>query len=136
MRAYVSVSYSNRKLIDLEIDTIMQVLNKFSISSMVFVDQYKFDASQEQEMMTVVMAEIDKSDLLLAEVSDKGIGIGIEVGFAKAKGKPVIYLRHEGSEHSTTVSGISDYHVIYSDLSNLQQKLAEVVTKLKLNGLT
>jgi len=131
LKAYISVSYQSRKSIDHAINVMIQTLNEFDISSLVFVDRYNFDSTQEFEMMERAMAEISSSDLLLAEVSDKGIGIGIEVGYAKAKGKPVVYLRHVRAEHSTTVSGISDFQIVYSDANDLSQKLAQIIAKLK-----
>ena len=78
-------------------------------------------------MMQTAFAEIDKCEILIAEVSDKAIGIGIEVGYAKAKNKPVIYLRHATAEHSTTVSGASDYTVIYADDTDLKKQLSQLV---------
>ena len=39
--------------------------------------------------------DIDNSDILIAEVSEKAIGVGIEVGYAKAKGKPIIYIKNQ-----------------------------------------
>jgi nucleoside 2-deoxyribosyltransferase len=131
VKAYISVSYKNRKSVDSEIEEIIQTLRESSISSLVFVDRYRFEPEQEHEMMKTAMSEIDSCDLLIAEVSDKGIGIGVEVGYAKAKGKPVVYLRHQNAEHSTTVSGVSDFQVIYSDITDLKQKLTQVITKLK-----
>ncbi len=89
MKAYISLSYSKRKYLDKELSTITDVLNKFKIEPLVFVDLYKFDVTQEQQMMQQAMADIENSDLLIAEVSDKGIGIGIEVGYAKARHCPI-----------------------------------------------
>ena len=97
----------------------------------VFVDNYKFDLTEERQMMKQAMADIDNCDILIAEISDKGIGIGIEVGYAKAKDKTVIYLRQKDSEHSTTVSGISNFQIIYSDTSDLKKQLSEVLVKIK-----
>src|SRR5882757_7672101 len=109
MTAYISVSYSKRKSVDKELKAIADVLNNFKITPFIFVDNYKFAATDEKVMMQQAMTEIDRCDLLIAETSDKGIGIGIEAGYAKAKGKPVIYVRQKDTEHSTTVSGISDF---------------------------
>lgn len=106
MKAYISVSFNNRKLVNNEIETIKDTLNVFNISSMVFVDHYKFDITQERQMMEQAMIDIDNCEILIAETTNKGIGIGVEVGYAKAKGKTVIYLRQQDAEHSTTVSGI------------------------------
>lgn len=128
--AYISVSYSKRKLVDEEIMLIIETLNTFDISSFVFVDNYKFNISQEKQMMLQAMEDIENCDILIAETSEKGIGIGIEVGYAKAKGKIVIYLRHQNAEHSTTVSGISDFQIIYSNNKDLQIKLIGVVRQL------
>lgn len=81
-------------------------------------------------MMQQAMLDIDHSDLLIAETSDKAIGIGIEVGYAKAKGKPVIYLRQRSADHSTTTAGISDFQVIYDDMADLVERLQKVLHKL------
>jgi len=76
------------------------------------------------------MADIDNSDILIAETSNKGIGIGIEVGYAKAKGKPLIYLRNQNAEHSTTVSGICDFQIIYKNIHDLKNQLIHTFSKI------
>ena len=130
MKAYIAVSFSKRKLVDKEINSIVEVLNEWKISAFVFVDHYQFDKSQERQMMQQAMADLDNCDLLLAETSDKGIGIGIEVGYAKAKGKTIIYLRQKDTAHSTTVSGISDFQIVYNDATDLKKQLAETVEQI------
>jgi 2'-deoxynucleoside 5'-phosphate N-hydrolase len=127
MQAYIAISYNKRKQLQPELDVIKEVLKQHSIIPFVFIDNYTFDAEREKEMMQAAFAEIDKCDLLIAEVSDKAIGIGIEVGYAKAKNKPVIYLRYAAAEHSTTVSGASDHAVIYTDTGDLQNQLNEIL---------
>lgn len=131
MKVYISVSFSKRKLVDKEITAIMDTLNEFKISSFVFVDNYKFDLAEEQQMMKQAMADIDNCDILIAETSHKGIGIGVEVGYAKAKNKTVIYLRQKDTEHSTTVSGISDFQIVYLNTTDLKNQLAVTVNKIK-----
>ena len=130
MKAYIAVSYSKRKLVDKEIALIIETLNTFDISPFVFVDNYKFDILQEKQMMSQAMKDIENCDILIAETSEKGIGIGIEVGYAKAKGKIVIYLRQQNAEHSTTVSGISDFQIIYSNSKDLKIKLIATLNQL------
>lgn len=131
IRAYVSVSFSDRQTLQDELNTIQSTLAKFQIESFVFVDHYSFTGNQEQEMMKQAMKDIDDSDFLIAEASHKAIGLGVEVGYAKAKNKPVVYLRKSNAEHSTTVSGISDFHVIYNRISDLESKLSELVISLQ-----
>ncbi len=131
MKAYISVSFSKRKSLDKVINAIVDTLQNFNILSFVFVDNYTFDFAQEKQMMNQAMVDIDHCDILLAETSHKGIGIGIEVGFAKAKGKPIIYLRQKEAEHSTTVSGISDHQIIYTNINDLKQQLAYTLEKIE-----
>jgi nucleoside 2-deoxyribosyltransferase len=130
MTAYISVSYSKRKSLDPALTAIAETLHGFNIDPFIFVDHYQFDPAQEQAMMQQAMADIERAYILIAETSDKGIGIGIEVGYAKAKNKPVIYLRQTNAEHSTTVSGISDFRIIYDDVIDLKKQLADTVRVL------
>jgi 2'-deoxynucleoside 5'-phosphate N-hydrolase len=130
MTAYISVSYSKRKLADKAIHAIATTLHTFNITPFVFVDAYKFDLAQEKQMMQQVITDIENCDMLIAEVSDKAIGIGVEAGYAKAKGKLVIYTRQKQAEHSTTVSGISDFQIVYKDTEDLQIQLGAAINTI------
>jgi nucleoside 2-deoxyribosyltransferase len=134
MTAYISISSSRRILRDREVKAIVETLSESKITSSIFVDIYKFDPSQEQQMMQQAMAGIDKCDLLIAEVSDKAIGIGVEVGYAKGIGKPIVYMRGQGAEHSTTVSGMSDFQILYKDTADLQKQLTAALGRIKMPG--
>jgi len=131
-RAYIAVSVSKRKLLDPTIQVVMEILTHFGITPFVFVDRYRFDLNSEKEMMQQAMDDINNCDVFIAEASEKAIGIGVEAGYAKAKGKPVIYLRHTYAEHSTTVSGISDFQIVYVNAEDLKQQLKDVLSELKM----
>ena len=127
MTAYISISFNKRDKLEQELDALRRVLNDFNIIPFLFIDHYQFDQAQEQVMMQQAMKDIEQCAMLIAETSDKAIGIGVEVGYAKAKGKPVIYIRRSTAEHSTTVSGISDFQIIYTDASDLEQQFREII---------
>lgn len=127
MQAYISVSYKMRKRLDKELLAIADALHQFNITPFVFVDHYQFDQTQEQQMMQQAFADIDRSGILIAETSDKAIGIGVEVGYAKAKGKPIIYVRHSDAEHSTTIAGASDHQIIYTNAGDLNLQLSNLL---------
>ena len=129
MKAYISVSYSNRQSLAGIINVITATLKEFNIIPLVFVDEYDFSIEEERQMMRQAFADIDACDFLIAETSYKAIGIGVEAGYAKAKGKPIIYLRNAGAPHSTTVSGISDHRIIYTDAAGLEKQLTLVIGK-------
>ena len=130
MKAYISISFAKRYSLVEEVNSIIETLKKLNIEPFIFVDSYKFTSSQEKEMMEQAMLSIDSCDLLIAETTDKGIGIGVEVGYAKGKGKPVIYIRNKNGEHSTTVSGISDFQIIYDNLLDLKRQLAVAISAI------
>ena len=85
----------------------------------------------ERQMMKQAITDIDNSDIIIAEASDKGIGIGIgiEVSYAKAKNKPIIYALQKIAEHSTTVSGISDFQIIYENQADLRKQHTDTLAK-------
>ena len=122
-KAYLAISKSNRPFFDEVVDSLHAVFSGHNTSLHVFVDSYNFDPSQEKEMMTKAFDEIDQSDILIAEVSKKAIGVGIEVGYAFAKGKRIIYLRKKGMPYSTTVAGCAGQIIEYADVTELENKL-------------
>ena len=130
MKAYLSLSYSKRGSIENEISVIKDILNSFQIEAFIFVDQYSFQQDEEKKMMHQTLSDIDECDFLIAEVSDKAIGVGVEVGYAKAKNKPIIYLRHSTAEHSTTISGVSDYSIFYNDINDLKGRLSTILKSI------
>ena len=130
MKAYISVSYRGRKLADKALNAIACTLNELKIEPFIFVDYYRFEPLQEKQMMKQAMDDIENCDLLMAETSDKAIGVGIEAGYAKAKHKPVIYLRQKEAAHSTTLAGISDFQIIYEGEDDLQIQLAVIMKKI------
>lgn len=130
MKANISISFSKRKERKEELNSISKVLLAHNVKPFVFVDNFNFTSEQEKGMMYEAMKAIDDCDLLIAEISDKAIGIGVEVGYAKAKEKPLIYLRNKNADHSTTVSGISDFTILYNDIDDMEEKLHNILGKL------
>jgi len=125
-KAYLAISYSKRKHFNKEIDSLKSLFKKHKIELLVFVDKYNFKSNQEQEMMKTAFDEIDSSDLLIAELTTKSIGVGIEIGYAYATRKPIIYLRKKGAEYSTTAAGTSKHIIEYEnefDLVNFIDKI-------------
>lgn len=132
MQAYIAVSYNKRKELQPVLDTIREALITQSITPLLFAELYIFNPSEEREMMRQAFAAIDSCDFLIAEVSDKAIGVGIETGYAKAKNKKIIYLRHKQAEHSTTLSGTADRAVIYTGTEDLKKQLAAILKEFAL----
>ncbi len=126
-KAYLAIGLQNRQHLSKEVDIIRKVMNGFKYQLFVFVDEKQYAVAEEKEMMRQAFAAIDASDLILAEVSEKAIGVGIEIGYAVAKKKRVIYLRQTNAAHSSTASGAAQYSIFYHNSDQLAASLEAVM---------
>ncbi|MEK7442567.1 MAG: nucleoside 2-deoxyribosyltransferase [Chloroflexota bacterium] len=122
MKIFLSIKYHpdhrNRDLIE-HVTQALQTHNVICIARDVEEwGEKKFDSA---ELMHRTFAEIDSSDIVVVELSEKGVGVGIEAGYARAKGKPIITVARRGSDVSETLKGISREVFIYQDASELEK---------------
>ena len=131
-KAYLAISYSNRKKFNKEIDALKSFFLSKKINLLVFVDQYNFKPNEEKLMMQTAFKAIDSCDLLIAELTTKSIGVGIEIGYAFAKNIPIFYLHKEQAEYSTTASGSANHHISYNNETDLIKKLNDLLLKFNI----
>ncbi len=74
-----------------------------------------------KKLMKLTFQEIEASDFLLIDLSEKGVGLGIEAGYAYAKGIPIIVIAQQGSDVSTTLKGIAQEIFLYRDTKELSR---------------
>lgn len=129
-KAYFAISYSNRKQFENEVNCLKRLFENYGLALVVFVDLYDFNPNQEKEMMRTAFEAIDNVDFLIAELTTKSIGVGIEIGYARAKEKPIIYLRRNSAEYSTTAAGSSAYVIAYENELDLFTKMDQLVKQL------
>ena len=72
-----------------------------------------------EELMKLTFELINKNEILIVEFSEKGVGLGIEAGYAFAKNKPIIVIAKEGSDISNTISGIAKEIIFYNNPEEL-----------------
>ncbi len=124
MKAYLAFKfkedYSNKQFIG----DVSGALAHAGIETTVMVRDYeKWGAIKltPAEFMPLAFKAIDDSDILIAEFTEKGVGLGIEVGYAHAKKKPIIVIAKENTEISDTLRGIADRIIFYSEPEELAQ---------------
>lgn len=127
--AFVSISYAHRHARRAELDAICAACAAAGFHAHVFVDAYTFAPDDHRAMMAQTQADLRAAAMLIAEVSHKAIGVGIEIGFAAARDIPVIVLRHQDAEHSTTASGIADHVLVYANPDDLHAQLATLLAQ-------
>ncbi len=75
---------------------------------------------------------IDECDIVVAEVSTPSLGVGYEIAYAEAKGKPVIclYKPEEGKSLSGMIEGNPNVRLfIYNNVDEAEKIIEKSVTK-------
>ena len=80
----------------------------------------------ERALMRTTFEQIRDSHLVLVELSEKGIGLGIEAGYAHARGIRVAVIAPEGCEISATLRGTAEACFTYKDEAALATFLASL----------
>lgn len=121
-QAYLGIKFyadqRNRPLIEM----ITTALIKTGWTTQVIVrDLEEWGAVQfePQALMARTFAVIEASDIAIIDLTEKGVGLGIEAGYAFAKGIPIITIAREGADISTTLRGISQEVCLYRNESDL-----------------
>lgn len=128
--AFISRSYEHREHYDAAIAHVVAGLRCMNMEGVDFVRWYSFAEGQAREMMAATLESIHQADVLIAEVSEKVIGVGIEIGYAAALGKPIIYLRKSDAPFSTTVGGLATIAIVYDNPQDLEDKLIDALHSL------
>ena len=116
-RAYFGIKFYEDSRNRDEINSISVVLQDDGIQTVCIardVEKWGEVTLSSQELMRITFEEIDKSDFVILEMSEKGVGLGIEAGYAVARKKPLIVLIKQGLELSNTIQGIADIVIQYS----------------------
>ncbi len=127
MKAYLAIKYQenkNKKLIE---DVSRVVEQAGYQTTVMFRDYEKWGKKRftSQELMELSFKLIQESDCLIIEFSEKGVGLGIEAGYAYAKKIPIIVVAKEGSDISATLQGIAKKIIFYKNIEELEKSLKE-----------
>ena len=79
-----------------------------------------------KELMQLAFEEIKKCDALVVEFSEKGVGLGIEAGYAFSKGLPIFVIAKKEADVSGTLMGIAKKVVLYDSDEDLELFFKEI----------
>ncbi len=92
MRAYISVSPEHRKKLSKEFIALGMALSGVNADAFIFVDKHQCQEEQEQEYLNLAMQHIDASNFIIVEATHPSVLSCLELGYAKARKKPIVYL--------------------------------------------
>ncbi|HBW35626.1 nucleoside 2-deoxyribosyltransferase [Desulfosporosinus sp. BICA1-9] len=124
MKVYFGIKYYEDCRNRLIIEQICAILENYGYEmSCVIRDMEKWGAEEfpPDELMKATFEEIDSSNIVMLDLSEKGVGLGIEAGYAYAKGIPVVAIAKKGSDISNTMLGIANQVIIYEKLEDIEK---------------
>ena len=134
---FLSIKYhedhANRFLVD-EISTALEKAGWGSFCVARDVEQWGKQSYPANELMRRTFSAIDDCTVVLVELSEKGVGVGIEAGYATAHGKPVFAVACMPAEISATLRGIAREVYSYREVADLTQWLSSGVLDAGLRG--
>ena len=124
MKAFLSIKFHpdnrNRETIDL----ISQVLISCGFEAVCIrrdIEKWGDVHLLPNELMTKTFEVIRSCRLTVIDLTEKGVGLGIEAGYTYAQGIPIITIAREGADISSTLQGISQDVYLYSGSDDLQR---------------
>ncbi|WP_313758309.1 hypothetical protein [Tissierella sp.] len=122
MKAYIGIKYHEDYRNEAILNKISSTLEKIGYKTSCIVRDIENSGQVEynpQELMELTFKEIDKCNLVVIDLTEKGVGLGIEAGYAFAKGIPIITIAKQGSDISETLVGISKRVLFYDDIEDI-----------------
>ncbi len=128
MKVYIGIKYHEdykNKIIVNKIASVLELKGYeaiFIVNNAAMEESNKYDS---HELMKLTFEKIDTCDLVIIDLTEKGVGLGIEAGYAYAKGIPIITIAKSGSDISETLKGISNEIIFYNSIEDLDISLGE-----------
>ncbi|GEM_PF-332807 len=129
MKIYLAIKYhadhSNRAAIE-AIAAVMAAQGHETCCVARDVEQWGAVILAADALMQHSFAAIHAADVVLVDLTEKGVGVGIEAGYAHANGIPVMTIAPVGADVLETLRGISTqlfFYTVYADLAQLSLPL-------------
>lgn len=122
MKAYIGIKYHEDYKNKLIVNKIAYVLENKGYETICIVRDINMKESNKYtsyELMKLTLEKIDICDLVVIDLTEKGVGLGIEAGYAYAKEIPIITIARSGSDISETLEGISKKIIFYNNIEDL-----------------
>jgi nucleoside 2-deoxyribosyltransferase len=133
MRAFLSIKYHTDQANRPRIEHVLAAMERSGLETRCVVrdiEQWGSINIHPAELMRLTFDEIDRCNLLVAELSEKGVGIGIEAGYAAGHGIPVVTVVEEGAKVSSTLGGISRTVIHYTSEDDLTLQIQKFLAEL------
>ncbi|MDP2919313.1 MAG: nucleoside 2-deoxyribosyltransferase, partial [Dehalococcoidia bacterium] len=125
MRAFLSIKFCGDNRNKEHVEAVISAITSAGFEVFCFMrdaEKWGTERFTPEEMMKKTFTEIDNSDIVIADVADWPIGVGVEAGYSYAKGIPVICICPAKKSLANTVAGIANKVVRYIDYNDLKRQ--------------
>lgn len=128
-RMFITASFQgneNRR----EIENLCSMVKKAGFIDFCFVrdvEHYKKVFNSPKDLMQRAKEEIEKSDCLLIDMTDKPTGRAIVAGIAYALGKEIIVIMKKGTRIKDTTRGIATATFEYEKIEDIKGPLSNII---------
>ncbi|MDF2504567.1 nucleoside 2-deoxyribosyltransferase [Clostridium sp.] len=122
MKAYIGIKYHKGNRNNAIVDKISSILEDNGYETNCIVRDINIEQQSRYnpcDLMKLTFEKIDNCDLVIIDLTEKGVGLGIESGYAYAKKIPIITIAKSGSDISETLVGISKKIFFYNNVEEL-----------------
>ena len=134
MRAYLGIKYHADNRNQAVVEALSAALADCGVAtSCVARDLERWGAVrfEARDLMRRTFDLIEGCDFVVTELSEKGVGLGIEAGYAYARKVPVVTVAKRGSDISETLKGISSHVLLYEEVSDLSPIFADLFSNFE-----
>ncbi|WP_372474202.1 hypothetical protein AB4865_02715 [Capnocytophaga sp. ARDL2] len=130
MKAYISLNNQSRKTLSKELIALGMALNGKKVEQYIFVDKFSLEEGGEKEYLIEMQRQIDSSNFLIIDGANVHTTNCVEVGYARAKKKPIVYLRNENTAVDPILLGASNFYFTYENPKDLFDQMNEFLKQI------
>ncbi|MFH1713280.1 MAG: hypothetical protein ABH896_03790 [Candidatus Jacksonbacteria bacterium] len=131
MRIFITAKFKGGKNKS-EIEYFCSLIRQAGLKDFCFirdVENYQKVFNDPKTLMQRTKQEINKSDALIIDMTDKPTGRAIEAGMAYAFGKKIILIMKRGTQIKDTSRGTADLIIEYDQIEEIVSVLKQVFKK-------
>ena len=139
LKAFLSIKYHADGRNRTTIERVSALLEERGFESICIVRDLEYWGQvsvSPRELMTRTFEAINACDVLVVELTEKGVGVGIEAGYAAAMSIPVVTIARVGADVSETLQGISRSVCYYEDYDQLAGCFGKLLDELLVTNIS
>ncbi|CZR65998.1 uncharacterized protein PAC_15898 [Phialocephala subalpina] len=124
MRAYIGIKFYPDDRTREPIELVSQALTSCGFDTVCVqrdLEKWGVVTLSPRELMSKTFEIIRDCHFIVINLTEKGVGLGIEAGCAYAQSLPVITIARDGSDISDTLRGISQAVYLYRSVADLRE---------------